>query len=211
MMQRNISASDNFYPPKIRKDAWEGLKDSSESTNEKNSPCKTNILIIKHIVRGVLKSKKLPLIIILMFVDIPNIKRIVGDLLNPKKFSLMVVTFVGIYILRNFIIGQDHNSGKNSIKFTITRYYREQDQKTDKNKPCENKLQNSDKKPDSFLEELKTRLPKTPEYDPSIDYEELAWKTYCKTHKGAEESMKKIEEMIESYNDTIIENTKNEE
>ena len=91
----------------------EGLKVPSKFTNEKNSPHRTDIPNIKHIVEGVLKSKKLPSIIILAFVGIPNIKRIVRDFLKPKKLSSIIMTFVGIYILRNFIIGQDQKTDKN--------------------------------------------------------------------------------------------------
>ena len=86
------------------------VSEPSKFTNEKNSPCRIDIPNIKCIVEGVLKSKKLPLIIILAFVGIPNI---VKDFLRPKKLSSIIMTFVGIYILRNFIIGQDQKTDKN--------------------------------------------------------------------------------------------------
>src|SRR6266487_2736545 len=123
-----MTVSNNF------KIGSEGLK--LVPTNEKNSPRKTNIPNIKHIVEVVLKSKKLPsIIIILAFVGIPNIKRIVRDFLRPKKLSSIIMTFVGIYVFRNFIIKQGHNSGENE-NLTI-HYYSGQDQKTDKNETCE--------------------------------------------------------------------------
>ncbi|GET04683.1 hypothetical protein RCL_jg8079.t1 [Rhizophagus clarus] len=66
----------------------------SEYTNEKNSPVISNI---KSIYRGVLNSNKLPFIIILAFVDIPNIKHIIRDLLKPKKLSSIFMIFMGIF------------------------------------------------------------------------------------------------------------------
>lgn len=93
---------------KNKNGAWEDSKVLGEHTNEPN---RTDIPNIKSIVRGVLNSKKLPIIIILAFVGVPNIKRIVRDLLRPKKLSLIIMTFLGVYAVRDYIIWQDRKKG----------------------------------------------------------------------------------------------------
>ncbi|RIA95513.1 hypothetical protein C1645_861641 [Glomus cerebriforme] len=206
MMQRftpNIPESD-FCPPKIK---WEKHKVPSESTNKKILQCRADIPNTKHIVRNVLKSKRLPLIIILAFFGIPNIKLIIRDLLKPIKLSLIIMTFVGIYVFRNLVIGQEQNSDENLkrlIGFIIICYHNEHDRKTDNNETCEIELQHSAKtdenhKSTNFDGMHEEDEDDVSEYDPNKDYDELVWNAFCEEHKG-DEIIKEVEDLIEMFN-----------
>lgn len=64
---------------------------------------------------------------------VPNIKRIIRDLLIPKKLSLITIIFVEVYVFRKYT--------KDDYTATIHSYI-SQDWETD-NKMCENELKDS--------------------------------------------------------------------
>ncbi|RIA99149.1 hypothetical protein C1645_811895 [Glomus cerebriforme] len=183
---------------------WEDLKVLGEHTNEKNSSD------IPNIKSENLNSKELLIIIILAFVIIPDIKRIVRDLLKPKKLLLIIVTFLGVYVVRNYIMWQDRKKPKKGYIFIcivctiLHRPLQDQesaeetlnnsDQETDKNETYENELKNSDSakidensnpnNPASTLDDDNRPPPVMSKYDPNIDYERLMCEDIYEDLKG---------------------------
>ncbi|RIA93455.1 hypothetical protein C1645_735564 [Glomus cerebriforme] len=175
----------NSFSPKSKNNVREKFKVPSEP---KDSPGGIDIPNFKSIVRNVLNSKNLPFIIILAVVGVSNIERIIWDLMKLKKLSLIIMSFVGIYILRDYIIGQDHNSGKDPKRIMSYMYSLWKYQDTDKSGTHENKLQNSDEidgKHNSFTSNDDNDSDDNEElrYDPSKNYEELAWEAFCDSNK----------------------------
>jgi hypothetical protein len=77
--------------------------------------------------------------------------------------------------------------------FVYRCFFVRQDQKVYKDETRENRLNDFGKNEDSD-----EYLPPASEYDPRINYDELAWKAYYKAHKGepfAEEAKKIIESL----------------
>jgi hypothetical protein len=121
---------------KNKNGVWEDPKIFGERTNEKKLPSRTDIPNIKSIIRIVLNSEKLPIIIILAFVDVKRvvrkIKRVIRDLLRPKKLSLIIMTFLGVYVIRDYIMWQDRKKGYTVIYILRIILRRPlQDQKSD--------------------------------------------------------------------------------
>ncbi|CAB4393889.1 unnamed protein product [Rhizophagus irregularis] len=73
-------------------------------------------------------------------------------------------------------------------------YRRLQDRKVDKDETRENQLNDSGEN-----EDPNEYLPPASQYDPRINYDELAWKAYYKMHKG-EPFAEKAKKIIESQN-----------
>ncbi|GBC36505.2 uncharacterized protein OCT59_002831 [Rhizophagus irregularis] len=184
--------------------AWEDLKVLGEHTNEKNSSD------IPNTKSENLNSKELLIIIILAFVIVPDIKHIIRNLLRPKKLSLIIVTFLGVYVVRDYIIWQDHKKPKKDYIFIcivhtiFCRFLQDQesaeetlnnsDQETDKNEIYENELKNSDSakidensnpnNPASTLDDDNRPPLIMSRYDPNIDYERLMCEDIYEDLKG---------------------------
>ncbi|GES74914.1 hypothetical protein RCL_jg10467.t1 [Rhizophagus clarus] len=171
---------------KTKKDAREGFKLPNEYTNEKNLPSKIDT------------QKN------------TDIKCIVRDLLRPKKLSLIIVTFLGVYVVRDYIMWQDRKKPKKGyiliciVRTILRRPLQDQesteetlnnsDQETDKNETYENELKNSDSakidensnpnNPASTLDDDNRLPPVMSKYDPNIDYERLMCEDIYEDLKG---------------------------
>ncbi|GBB90080.1 hypothetical protein RclHR1_16980002 [Rhizophagus clarus] len=216
----------NSFSPKSKNNVWKKFKVPSESISEKDSPGGIGILNFKSIIRNVLISKELPFIIILAVMGVSNIKCIIRDLMKLKKLSLIIISFMGIYILHNYIIGQDHNSEKNPkhiMVYMYSLYNIKKDQDTDKNRKHENKLENSERSNEveigSNFEKTATKdeIDSKPtsddnnnndndeelRYDPSKNYEELAWEAFYSLNK-ADPIIKKVKDIIKLHNELSL-------